>query len=153
MPSSRSISFRLPRDRRKLSSRAIWSRSRRPKRPTPNSPSSAVPQLRQCRRVMVSSPAQTGQVAMTSWAISAPPGDGAVGPALGAELVDALGPVAVQRSSNPALLVDADLRIEDAVVEHCDWLLPECETGIAFVQPMVLPSAPDTDLSTPFAKI
>ena len=41
----------------------------RPKRPTPNSPSRAVPQLRQWSREMVSSPSQTGQVEMTSRAM------------------------------------------------------------------------------------
>src|SRR5215212_204349 len=67
MPSSRSMSRRLPRERRKLSSSASCSRVRRPKRPTVNSPSSVVPQARQWRRVTVSSLEQTGHVEMTSW--------------------------------------------------------------------------------------
>src|SRR6478672_7774454 len=70
MPSSRSISRRLPRERRKLSSNASCSRLRRPKRPTLKSPSRVVPQLRQWRRVTASSLEQTGQVEMTSWGMA-----------------------------------------------------------------------------------
>src|SRR6185503_16678693 len=66
MPSSRSMSRRLPRDRRKLSSSTSCSFVRRPKRPTLNSPSSVVPQERQWSLVTASSPEQTGQVEITS---------------------------------------------------------------------------------------
>src|SRR6478735_6482625 len=70
MPSSRSISRRLPRERRKLSSRVSCSRFNRPNRPTLKSPSRVVPQLRQWSRVTASSLAQTGQVEMTSCGIA-----------------------------------------------------------------------------------
>src|SRR3954467_2558593 len=66
MPSSRSMSRRFPRERRKLSSNTSCSRVSRPNRPTVNSPSNVVPQERQWRRVTFSSFEQTGQVAITS---------------------------------------------------------------------------------------
>src|SRR5215218_3302390 len=66
MPSSRSMSRRLPRLRRKVSRRCSCSRVSRPKRPTVNSPSIVVPHSPQRSRVTASSLAQTGQVAMTS---------------------------------------------------------------------------------------
>src|SRR6187397_1760478 len=136
MPSSRSISLRLPRERRKLSSRLICSRSRRPKRPTPNSPSRAVPQLRQCRRVTVSSPAQTGQVAMTSWTIGSAAAQRSTGAPVGGQLVDPLRCVAQDRAARTGLIINAHLRIEEAVVDHWCWLLPECDLGLHFLVAM-----------------
>src|SRR5690242_4444659 len=63
------MSRRFPRERRKLSSRVVCSRLRRPNRPTENSPSRVVPHDAQCSRVTANSPEQTGQVEMTSWAM------------------------------------------------------------------------------------
>jgi hypothetical protein len=83
---------------------------------------------------MVSSPVQTGQVAMTSWTIGSAARAVAFLAALG-------GPGRTSRYGGhdlgPVAMFITELQIEDARVEHVDWLLPEGEVALSFSQPMV----------------
>src|SRR6266540_3414445 len=69
MPSSRSMSLKLPRARMKVSRNSTWSPDRAWKRPSENEPSIRVPQLSHSRRTTLSCSEQMGHFATTGFAM------------------------------------------------------------------------------------